>query len=58
MKGILDTTIVAIGLIVCLYSCISIALKNDNEHHERSKRFVFLKTSGIGVSGFITNHTN
>lgn len=26
------------------------ASNNDDEQHERSKRFIFLQTSGIGVS--------
>lgn len=46
----LYTIVITIILIVCQHINSSIALKNDNEEHERNKRFVFLQTSGIGVS--------
>ncbi|XP_055326698.1 uncharacterized protein LOC129580375 [Sitodiplosis mosellana] len=48
MKQSLCTVVITILLIVCQHINNSIASKNDNEEHERNKRFVFLQTSGIG----------
>lgn len=42
--------VIAIILFACQYLNSSIASKNDGEEHERNKRFVFLKGSGVGVS--------
>lgn len=50
MQRTFDTIVIAIILIASQYLCSSIASKNDDEEHQRSKRFVFLKGSGIGVS--------
>lgn len=45
------TIVITVVLIACQHinSCVH-ATKNDDDEHERSKRFVFLQTSGIGVS--------
>lgn len=50
MNRKLDTFVIAIALIACQYLSCSIASKDAAEEHERIKRFVFLKGSGIGVS--------
>ncbi|XP_031621775.1 uncharacterized protein LOC116339847 [Contarinia nasturtii] len=42
------TVVITIILIVCQQIVGSIALKNNSEEHERNKRFVFLRGSGIG----------
>lgn len=45
------TIVITTVLIACQHiNHSATASKNDNEEHERSKRFIFLRTSGIGVS--------
>lgn len=46
----LDTIIIGVALIVCHHLNFSVASKNANEARERNKRFVFLESSGMGVS--------
>lgn len=50
MQRTFDTILIAVILIASQYLCSSTASKNDGGEHQRSKRFVFLKGSGIGVS--------
>lgn len=48
----LDTIFITIALIACQHvnGISRVAQQHTEDEHERSKRFVFLKTSGIGVS--------
>lgn len=50
MNQIFNTIIFIAALIVCQYLYCSALSRNDEVAHERSKRFAFLKTAGIGVS--------
>lgn len=53
MNRIIDKIVITIALIVCQYlSCSALSRNSDVDVHERNKRFAFLKTSGVGVSGF------
>lgn len=50
MNQIFKTIVLIIALIVCQYLYCSALSRNGEVEHERSKRFAFLKTAGIGVS--------
>lgn len=50
MNRKLDTIVITVALIAYQYMNYGFASESVDENHERSKRFVFLKTAGIGVS--------